>query len=650
MKSNQKKKSQTKPPVATQRKAAVNKITPKDIPQWVIAGVLIFTALIYIKALFNGFVDSWDDAKYLMENPFIKDFSLNGIKVIFSTFYLSNYHPLTTLTYLFEYKFYGFNPLPYHLDNVLLHLLNTWLVYKFIAQLSQKKITALVVSLLFALHPMHVESVAWVSERKDVLYTLFFLLSLIAYLAYLKSGYKKKKYFIVILYFIASLLSKSAAVTLPIILIVIDTYKKREINFKSLIEKVPLIMLSLLFGILAVLSQKSGGAIKDLSKDLALSYSFLDNIFVFTYSIAYYIVNLITPLSLSAMHYYQPLNEGALPGLYYVSLPFLILIIWLVFKGHSFRKEKFFGVLFFIISMAVTLQFYHIGIAFAAERYTYIASIGLFFIAGEWISTIKDNQFKKAVISVFSIYIIIISYQTWDRIGYWKNIETLFTDVINKNPNNYHGYWTRGIDRNCKNDFKGALSDYNKVMAFSPGKSLFSMARGTCRYKLNDFTGAIEDYNITIHIDSTIPEAFNNRGMAYEALGDLKMAFSDYNKAILLNHDMGMAFNNRGVIKAKTGDMTGALADINTAINLAPKEAKGYSDRGNIKAIQKDYKGSVEDFNTAIKFKPDDIFSFYNRGNSFFNMADTVSACKDWKKSSELGYETATAMWKKFCK
>ncbi|NTW33679.1 MAG: glycosyltransferase family 39 protein [Bacteroidetes bacterium] len=199
----------------------------KEIPKWTPIAILVFTTLIYIKALFNDF--AWDDEIYIMRNPFLRDFSINGIKVIFTSFYFSNFHPITTLTYFLEYKCFGINPFPYHLVNILLHLLNTWLVFKLVEQLSNKKITALVVSLLFAVHPMHVESVAWISERKDILYSLFYFLSLLSYLRYVKHGFSVKHYIWTLLFFIASLLSKSAAVTLPVLLIGIDIFRKRKI-------------------------------------------------------------------------------------------------------------------------------------------------------------------------------------------------------------------------------------------------------------------------------------------------------------------------------------------------------------------------------------------------------------------------------------
>lgn len=627
-----------------QVKAAGRKETIPNIPGWAIAAVLTVTALIYIRALTNGFTINWDDGLYITGNPFIRDHSFNGIKTIFTSFYGANYFPLTTLTWWLEYTLFGLNPFPYHLLNVLLHLLNSWLVYKFIEQLSGKKITALVVCLLFALHPMHVESVAWISERKDVLYTTFFLLSLLAYLNFLNSGYRKKYFIGVILYFIASLLSKSAAVTLPIILIAIDIYRGRKIKAGSLLEKVPLLLLSVLFGVLAIFSQKSSNALTQVP------FGFIDKIFfVVPHNILYYIIKLVVPFNLSAMHYYTVYQGGKFPLEYYVSLPILLGISWIIYKGVSFKKEKIFGICFFLIVLSVMLQIISVGGAFAAERYTYVASIGIFYIAGQWISAIWNRNFRNTVITVFSVYLIFISFQTWDRLGYWKNTRTLFDDVIKKYPGNYHGYLIRGICKENENDLSGALQDYYKVLERNPDSMVFYRARGFVRYSENDFKGSLEDFNQVIRLDSTICEVYNNRGMAYEGLGNMKSAMDDYSKAIMLNSEFGNAFKNRGVIKAKSGNLDEGLQDINKSIKINPKFSKAYSDRGIIKAIQKDYKGSVEDFSTAIKLKPDDEVAYYNRGNSFLYLKDTIRACIDWKKSSEMGYVNATWAMKKYC-
>ena len=229
--------------------------------------------------------------------------------MIFTIFYSANYHPFTTFCWALLFRFFGTDPLPYHLLNVLLHLLNTWLVFKITEGLSGRRITAIVVSILFAIHPMHVESVAWISELKDVLYSAFYLSSLLAYLHYLRNGFHKKFYVAAILFFLFSLFSKSAAVTLPVLLIAIDIYTGRKINARSLSDKIPFFLLALLFGILNLRAQ----GIANLSP----YFGYVNRIFLFTGGLSvYFIKSAVTlPVLLIAIDIYTG-RKINVPGRY----------------------------------------------------------------------------------------------------------------------------------------------------------------------------------------------------------------------------------------------------------------------------------------------------------------------------------------------
>ena len=620
------------------------KSTIPAIPHWSLAAVLIFTFLLYARSLFNDFV-YLDDDQYILTNPFLRDFSFHGIKVIFSSFYFSNYHPLTTLTFLFEYKLYGLHAFPYHLLNVVLHVINTWLVFQLAGKLSGKKLTALVVAILFAVHPMHVESVAWISERKDVLYTCFFLLSLLSYLGYLESGHKTKFYIGALLLFVISLLSKSAAVTLPVVLVAIDIYKGRKLNQRTLLEKLPFFALALLFGILTLLAQKSGGAIGEFSS----VYSVMDRFFLVVYSIAFYIIKMIVPFNLSALHYYPDIQGGTLPWPYYLSLPVLLALSSLLLIKNSFRRETISGVLFFLMTISVMLQFFTFGYSLTAERYTYISSIGLFYIAGQYMSGISKKQTMKIAVAILTIFLLVFSIQTWNRIGVWKNGDILINDVIKKNPLSFNGYWTRANLKNNKGDLQGALMDFDKVIEYKPHFVSGLRMRGDIRNKLGNFEGALEDLNLVIGFDPANAEAYIMRGNSFYKLGNIQAAFLDCNKAIQLNPKLVEAFTNRCMLKAITGDTAGAMDDIGKAIELAPKDAEAYSSRGNLKVMMKNFKGALDDFNFSLKLNPANSVVYVNRGLARLNLNDAIGACEDWKISVEQGNNAALQLISQYC-
>ena len=196
----------------------------KENSKYFLPFILLLTSVVFSNTLLNNFINNWDDQGYVLNNNFIKDLNFENFKIIFSTFFQGNYHPLSLISYTIEYKFFGLNPFYFHLSNLIFHLLNVALVYYFIKRLSSNIFVASITSLFFAIHPMHVESVAWISERKDVLYSFFFLLSLNSYCKYKYSEKKNLNLLLSFIFFLLSLLSKPAAVCLPLILVSIDFY------------------------------------------------------------------------------------------------------------------------------------------------------------------------------------------------------------------------------------------------------------------------------------------------------------------------------------------------------------------------------------------------------------------------------------------
>ena len=215
----------------------------------VLAGIILLTLIVFSNSIGNNFVTNWDDKGYLMDNGYIKVITPESIKAIFHSYYNGNYHPLTTISYALEYKFFGFNPKPFHIDNLIIHLLNIVLVFVLMQLLMGRIEASCIAALFFGIHPMHVESISWISERKDVLYTFFYLGALINYIYYLRAEHKKKRYFVMALVlFGLSLLSKSAAISFPVLLLLIDYYHDRKFDKKIVLEKLPFLSFSVAFG------------------------------------------------------------------------------------------------------------------------------------------------------------------------------------------------------------------------------------------------------------------------------------------------------------------------------------------------------------------------------------------------------------------
>jgi len=504
----------------------------KKNSKWIIAAILFIAVIAFSNSIKNDFLTNWDDNTYIINNPQVKDFSWQGIKNIFSNYQIGNYHPLTMLCYTVEYKLFGLNPKAFHFFNLFFHLLNIILVFQLVLLLSGRFETSIITSTLFAIHPMHVESVAWISETKDVLYSFYFLSTLICYILYLKQG-QQKYYIFSLLLFICSLLSKSAAVILPILLILFDYYLNKPFNKKMFFEKIPFFILSIILGFIALDSQSSSGAI-----DLAPHYSLFDRLFIANYAVVIYLFKLFSPISLSAMYGYPIKADNLLPIIYYISPVFILSFVLLIIKSKSaLKKELIFGSLFFIITISLVLQILPFGRALIAERYTYIPYIGLFYMVGSFYSLINENKidmkynlksyFQYILVSV----VLIFSIVTWNRNKVWKNGYTLFSDVIEKDPNIGYAYFARAEAKDDMHDYVGAITDFTKSIEFNPSFMDAYLNRGVMKHNLKDNKGAVEDFTKAITISPKNAALYMNRGICKLDLNLGKDACNDFQKA-----------------------------------------------------------------------------------------------------------------------
>lgn len=536
------------------------KARQKDFPnsKWFLPSVLILTGIVFYNTLSNDFVYNWDDCGYIIDNERLKDFSWAHVQVMFSTFFEGNYHPLTLLTNAIEYHFFGLNPFYFHFFNYCLHLFNTALVYFFIRRLTGKTVVAAVTALFFGIHPMHVESVAWISERKDVLYSFFFLLSLNSYCKYLVDG-RKSSVLWSFFWFFLSLLSKSAAACLPAVLILIDFYMLKKISWRTFFFKTHFFILGLIFIILALFSQKI--------EPIHTQFGVFDRILLVFYSVGFYLWEALFPFRLSAIHFYPEKTGGMLPLIYYL-VPFLILaLVWGVFKSGKFRRELIFGLSFYLITIAMVLQIVPIGRAVVSERYSYIPYIGIFFIAGQLLTYVHegrlpgDKKVKNRLVLSGLLLVIFFSFMTHERNKKWKNGVVLFSDVVEKYPTTAFAWRSLGEGKIYENDKPGALAAYQEAIRFDSTDFLSYMNRGILYMYANRMKESQCDLDKSIAMNPAYSETYYNRGNLYYAQGNYQKAIMDYSMAIKLKPDHIKAYNNRAVAKYDLKDNSGACSD-----------------------------------------------------------------------------------------
>lgn len=503
-----------------------------------IGAILLVTVILYSGIFTNTILYGWDDGEY-MQSEDIREFRIGAF---FSEYYLGMYQPLPVLTFAVNYAATGENPAPYQTINLLLHLISTHLVFYLIISLTGRNDISAFIAFLFALHPMHVEAVAWISTRSNGLYSAFYLAAMIYYVRYKKES--RNKYLIYCyIAFILSLFSKSMAITLPLILLLLDYFLSERILKKDLLTKLPAFGLSVLFGIIAVDASSSFGHITNLQVDYNLS----DRFFMISYALAFYLGRALIPVNLSAVYAYPAKTEtGLLPAEYYLSFILLIVIVFVLLRRRRFRKDNLFGLLFFLITISAALPLFWSRMLMLADRYTYIPYIGLFFIMGSYLKTIlsKENRavrrIRPAILAVAGGLLIWYAATTAVRIGVWEDAATLTTDIIEKDRSDIDvsiGYFFRGNIRDRAGDPEGALRDYDRAIQLNPDYTLAYNNRGINKGILGEFEPALADFNKAIGLEPDYRDAYYNRGNVKYYLGWKQEACLDWQKAAALGSE-----------------------------------------------------------------------------------------------------------------
>lgn len=618
-------------------------------------GVLLVTFIVFSRSIGHEFLN-WDDDLLIYDSPYVKTVAKYGIagaiERIGIDFFQNN--PISFISHAFTYRVWGKNPMPYHTINVIIHVLNTLLVFLFLRKLSKRSEVAIIATLLFALHPLRVESVAWATERKDVLYSFFYLAGLLSYLKYLESG-KKIWFASTFLMFPLSSFSKFAGVTFPFALIIVDIYYRRGFVKKVVLEKVPFFVLLATAGIVEFSSQNAAMAVSSIT----MKYSFLDRLFFANYGLVFYTAKFFAPINLSALYPYPTKVGSALPTIYYIMPVFAVSILgigaFLVMKFKEYRNELLFGFLFFLLNIFLVLHFVPFGgNIIVADRYTYLAHIGFCFIVAQLFVRFSDQKssYAKPFLAIIVVAILTYTVATWKRVDIFKNSYTLFSDVIEKEPNAGVAYSNRGLTYEEKKDYAAALADYNRAIELIPTYMEARINRGNTKKALKDYQGAMEDFNFAItKINSKYPIAYNNRGNLKSDLGDFQGAIDDYTEAIKLKPDYPEPYHNRGLIKSKNFKLfTEAMPDFDMSISLKPDYKEAFNNRGVAKFESKDFEGCILDINKVIELDPENSLAYLIRGHAKLNLGRKNEACADWSVAARLGNPVATDMINQNCK
>ncbi len=560
---------------------------------WLLPGGIVFLTFIVYYGILKGDFLNWDDPSFVLGNSSITSLSWTNFKLFFTSFYVGNYCPLSILSYAIDFSFSGLNPKTFHFTSLAIHLINSVLVYILIYHLTNKATSiAAITSLLFALHPMHIESVAWIAERRDVLYGMFYLASLISYLFYLQKEYSSKYFVYSLLFFVGSLLSKGQAVTLPLAIVLLDFfYNRRLFDKKVILEKIPFFASSLVFGVIAVIAQKSSPAVN------VYNLSLFDSLLIGNYGLLLYIIKAFVPFQLSGFHPYPFTHDDkSLSWLMYGAPIMIIGLLVLVYRKFKTDKAILWGALFFLLTIFPVLQFLPVGETILAERYTYIPYLGLFFVIGYLYNHFEKYKLISFTPYLIGFYVAIMIVITWTRIPIWTGSINFWSDVVEKYPTSRTAYNNRGHMHNELKQYDLALADLSKGIECDPTYARLYLNRGVSYTGKGLYELAVDDYTKSIKLDSIEPKTYINRGSLYtDYLSKYDLGIKDFKKYLTLDSANLSAYNNLGVAYYKKGEFSLAIQQFNYLIKKDGTNGQYYYFRSLNYAGKEDYNNAYSD-------------------------------------------------------
>lgn len=509
-------------------KAAVVK-SEKKKTIFFLALILMLAVIVFSNSLSNGFTN-WDDDRNVYENPYIRNITTQNLAVYFTKPLLSMYTPLIYLSYAMDYKIGQLNPSVYHTTNLLLHLINIVLVFFVIRRLTENIEMAAIVALFFGIHPMNVGAVAPVSVRSSLLYSMFYLAAYISYIVYIKDGFRKRYILLSFVFFVLSVLSKSAAVIFPLLLVLTDWYYQRKFNSKTLIEKIPFVIISVVSGILTIVFREDVEHIGS-----PYSFAMFERIFLVSYALVFYLAKLVLPFNLSAYYPYPEKASGMLPRMYYLAPFILAAVVFAIAKAQRYRRKLVFGGLFFMIHIALVLKVVPMGGEIVADRYVYLPYIGLLMIMGWWYSGLPPMNRKRLYVVVSClICVLFFSVLSYQQTLIWKDSLTLYDSVLKKYPRLVLAYSNRGLAKRIIGDHNGALDDYTKAIQIDPAYAIGYYNRAYTYVIKQNYDAALRDYDKAIELNSYNPDMLFNRGLVRFLTGNKQGACEDWRKAFQL--------------------------------------------------------------------------------------------------------------------
>ncbi len=615
----------------------MRKISEKHWPCFICLALTAVTLAVFWQVRTFDFIN-YDDDKYVSKNEHISTgLNWNNTIWVFTNQHVGNWHPLTGLSHILDCQLFDLKPGLHHLVNLLFHIANTLLLFIVLRQMTAAIWQSAFVAALFAIHPLHIESVAWISERKDVLSTCFWLLTMTAYFSYIKKP-NAARYILALVLFALGLMSKPMLVTLPFVLLLLDYWPLNRMELKNggqifrlAREKIPFFILSVGSSIVTFNVQKSSGAVQQI--ELLPMMVRVTNAVV---SYGKYLLKMIWPVRL-AIFYPHPANR--LPSWQILTAAVLLLVIT-VFVIRLSKKYRylFVGWFWYVGTLVPVIGLVQVGAQAMADRYSYIPLIGLFIIVAWGANDLLIGwKYRKVVLGVLSITVVfILSIGTYLQTSHWRNSRTLFEHAVKVTNNNYVAYDYLGFVFVEQNKFDESVNLFRRAIQANPAYASAYNNLGFTYSNLGRYEEAIEAYKHAVKINPDLPDAYVNLGITYSELGRYEDTIEACEQVIKINPDYSKAYNSLGIAYDKLGRDQAAIEAYKKAITIEPNFAEAYNNLGRIYGKLGRIQEEIEAYKQAVKINPGFSKMHYNLGIAYDKLGHNQDAIEAYKKAISI--------------
>jgi tetratricopeptide (TPR) repeat protein len=666
---------------------------PDGSRSWLLALALAgFTFLAYQPVWHAGFI--WDDDYNVANNMALRSF--DGLRRIwFELGATPQYYPLTHTSFWMEYRLWGLSPLGYHLVNVGLHALNSILVWLVLRELGVKG--AALAAAIFALHPVHVESVAWITERKNVLSGFFYLSALLAYLRSLPAGAAGSDfrtnlrsqssdanpkpwrfYWLALALYVCALFSKSVTCSLPVAILLLVWWKRNSLGWRDVCALLPFLALGMAAGLTTVWAEKHVVGAEGTEWVLSLS----ERCFVAGRALWFYAGKLVWPWKLTFI-YPRWQIDSMLWWQYLYPAGAMGVVVWLWAWRSRWGRGPLTAVLFFAVTLAPALGFFDVfpfRYSFVADHFQYLASLGLIaFAASGIVRILNHGRLWPATMgnAICSVLLATLAGLTWRQAHIYRDIEILWRDTVTKNPNAWMAHYNLGLALSQAGKFEEAAAQYKLGLRIEPDDAVARNNLGISLEQAGKSEEAIEQYELALQIKSDYADAHHNFGSSLLRSGRIEEAIRHWEQALRIKPDFAEAHNNLGVALVQLGrvpeaikhweqalqtkpdyaeahhNLAGALMRLGRtqeaiehweqALQIKPDYAEAHNNLGSTLAQAGKFEEAVGHCEQAVAIKPDYAEAHYNLGNALIRLGRVPEAIKHWEQALQLNPDLAEA-------